>query len=140
MSARISGLHAVAERAGELRATAAELAELELHAFAPVLAALRLPRDDPGRAAAVAGALSSAADSPLRIARTAAELAELGERTAQEGKASVRGDVLAGRDLARAVTSAAARLVVINLEGNPGDPRIAEARRLGASAPGKLEP
>jgi 2-polyprenyl-6-methoxyphenol hydroxylase-like FAD-dependent oxidoreductase len=46
-----------ARRAAGLRARALELAEIELHAYEPVLEALRLPRDDPERAMRSRGAL-----------------------------------------------------------------------------------
>src|SRR6185503_8846905 len=61
-------------RAGELRAEALELAERELTVYAAVLDTLRLPADAPGRAVRLEAALSDAADSPLAVARAAAEV------------------------------------------------------------------
>src|SRR6185312_11634992 len=58
-------------RARELRARALELAEQELTAYAPVLEAMRLPKDDPTRTEKLGRALADAADSPLEIARVA---------------------------------------------------------------------
>src|SRR4029453_18385376 len=49
---------AMRERAGELRAHALELAELELPVYGAVLDALRLPEDAPGRAERLDAALS----------------------------------------------------------------------------------
>src|SRR5690242_20770650 len=64
-----------------LRARALELAEEELHAYAPVLEAQRA--GDPAR---VAEALSGAAESPLGIARLAAEVAEAGASVVAGGE------------------------------------------------------
>jgi methenyltetrahydrofolate cyclohydrolase len=111
--------------AAGLRARAVELAEIELHAYEPVLEAQRS-----GDAARVAEALSRAADSPLAIARLAAEVAELGASAAQAGKEAVKGDALVGVVLAEACCRAAGRLVRINLASMPGDPRLAELEEL----------
>jgi methenyltetrahydrofolate cyclohydrolase len=104
-----------AARAGELRARALELAEVELHAYEPVLEALRLPHDDPQRAERVHAAQAEASQSPLEIARVAAELAELGAELARTGNPNLAGDAIAGALLAEAAAQAAARLVAINL-------------------------
>ena len=71
---------AMRERAGELRAQALELAERELSVYGAVLDALREPEDAPGRTERLDAALSDAADSPLAVARAAAEVAGPGRR------------------------------------------------------------
>lgn len=133
-----AGLHermaAIAERARKLRAIALELAEQELRAYEPVLDAQRLPRDDPSRADRIANALSVAADSPLAVARGAAELAGIAAEVATSGNRSLEGDAVAGAFIADAACRAAARLVEINLRSAPGDPRLAEAEQLSADA------
>ena len=113
------------ERAAALRARALELADAELGAYAPVLEAQR--SGDPDR---VAEALSRAADSPLAIARAAAEVSELGASVARDGKEAIKGDALVGVVLAEAACRAAGRLVSINLTGIPDDPRLAEVAEL----------
>jgi formiminotetrahydrofolate cyclodeaminase len=118
------------ERAGELRAQALELAERELTVYAAVLDALRLPEDTPGRAERLDAALSDAADSPLAVARAAAEVAELAAEVARTGNRHLRGDAISGAVLAEAACAAAARLGEINLAGRRGDPRRAEAAEL----------
>lgn len=118
MTARISG-RPEADRAAELRARALELAEADLESYAPVLAA---PPE--GRAAA----LSEAATVPLAIAEAAAEVAELAAGVVAGGRRSVEGDATAGALLAEAVACAAARLVELNLAGQPDDPRLDAAR------------
>jgi formiminotetrahydrofolate cyclodeaminase len=117
-------------RAGELRARAIELAEEELHVYGAVLDVLREPAEQPGRAERLDAALSHATDSPLAIARTAAEVAELAAEAAQTGNRHLRGDATAGALLAEAACAAAARLAALNLAGRPQDPRRDEASEL----------
>jgi formiminotetrahydrofolate cyclodeaminase len=118
------------EHAGSLRAQALELAEGELTVYGAVLDALRLPEDDPERAERLAGALSDAADSPLAVARAAAEVATLAAEVARTGNRHLRGDAISGAVLAEAACAAASRLAEINLTGRPGDPRRREASEL----------
>jgi methenyltetrahydrofolate cyclohydrolase len=121
-------------RAGELRTRALELAEIELHAYEPVLEALRLPRGDPERADRVSAAQTEASKSPLEIARIAADLAELAADLAQGGNPNLSGDAIAGALLAEAAAQAAARLVAINLSEGPVVEEAAEhAARAGAA-------
>jgi formiminotetrahydrofolate cyclodeaminase len=114
-------------RAGELRTRALELAEIELHAYEPVLEALRLPREDPERAGRVSAAQAEASRSPLGIAQTAAELAELAADLTRGGNPNLTGDAIAGALLAEAAAQAAARLVAINLTDGPAVMEAAEA-------------
>lgn len=115
-----------------LRERALELAEVELHAYEPVLDALRLPREDPERAARVDAAQTEASRSPLEVARIGAELAELGAKLAKTGNPNLAGDAIAGALLADAASQAAARLVAINLtEGSAVDEANRLARRAG---------
>ena len=127
-------------RAGQLRTRALELAEIELHAFEPVLEALRLPRDDPTRADQIAAARTAASRSPLEIAQTAAEVAELAAELAHTGNPNLAGDAIAGALLAEAAAQAAARLVAINLTSGAVVSEAAEhARRAHAARHRALE-
>jgi methenyltetrahydrofolate cyclohydrolase len=120
-----------AARARELRVRSLELAEIELHAYEPVLEALRLPRDDPERDMRVSAAREEASQSPLQIARVGAELAELAADLARTGNQNLAGDTIAGAVLAEASAQAAARLVAINLiEG----PSVREATKFAVRA------
>jgi len=119
---------------GELRAAALALAEEELHVYAAVLDVLREPAEQPGRAERLDAALSDAADSPLAVARAAAEVAEQAAEVAGTGNRHLRGDAVSGALLAEAACAAAARLAEINLAGRPTDPRRAEASELPARA------
>jgi formiminotetrahydrofolate cyclodeaminase len=114
-------------RAGELRSRALELAEEELHVYEAVLDALREPEDAPGRAERLDAALSDAADSPLAVARAAAEVAELAAEAASTGNRNLRGDAVSGALLAEAACCASSQLADINLAGRPQDPRRAQA-------------
>jgi formiminotetrahydrofolate cyclodeaminase len=107
------------QRAGELRTRALELAEIEMHAYEPVLDALRLPREDPERAERVSAAQTEASKSPLEIARVAADLAGLAAELATNGNPNLTGDAIAGALLAEAAAQAASRLVAINLTEGP---------------------
>jgi formiminotetrahydrofolate cyclodeaminase len=122
------------DRAAVLRADAAALGELELRAYAPVLAAMQRSVDDPERPAALDAALSRAADSPLAIARVAAAVAELAVEAARRGRPHLRGDAVTGALLAEAAAAAASRLAVINLAGRPADQRLGELERLARDA------
>ena len=79
-------------------------------------------------------ALSEASDAPLAIARASAEAADLAALVLAESKPALKGDAAAGVLLAEAATRAAARLVEINLRGQPNDPRLEEVARLSQGA------
>jgi formiminotetrahydrofolate cyclodeaminase len=121
-------------RAARLRAQALALAEEELHVYEAVLDALREPAEQPGRGERLDAALSDAADSPLAVARGAAEVAALADEVARTGNRHLRGDAVAGALLAEAACAAAARLADLNLAGRPRDPRRTEAAELPGRA------
>jgi len=121
-----SSAEAAAARATVLRAELLAAGERELHAYEPVLSA---KSEDERRAA-----LSAASETPLAIARAAAEVAELAAEVADASKPSLKGDAVAGVLLAEATTRAAARLVEINLAGVPGDARLGEVAELSGRA------
>jgi formiminotetrahydrofolate cyclodeaminase len=128
MSAALGGRPGAAGRASELRARAMELAEEELSSYGPVLEAMRLPRDDPSRAARVEEALIEASRTPLAIAEAAAEAAELGMEVTGASSPSVRGDAATGVVLAEAAAAAAANLVEVNLGRHPDARELERAR------------
>jgi formiminotetrahydrofolate cyclodeaminase len=134
MSAGLAGDAEAAARAAGLRAEALSLAERELTSYAPVLEAVRLPRDDPTRAERLAGALLAASGTPLTIAERAAEAAELGAAVADASSQSVRGDAVTGAVLAEAACAAAAGLVEVNLARQPDAVELSRARQARARA------
>ncbi|HEY2601902.1 MAG TPA: cyclodeaminase/cyclohydrolase family protein [Thermoleophilaceae bacterium] len=126
----------VATRAGKLRARALALAERELSAYEPVLEAARLSKNDVTRAERLHIALSHAADSPLEITRTAAEVVPLARELRISGNATLQGDAQTAALLGEAACRAAAQLVELNLADRPNDPRLSELRSLLAELPG----
>ena len=139
MAAKFAQDDEAASRASALREQLLGAGEADMRAYEPVLDAMRLPADDPARDERLARALSAACETPLAVARAAAEVAELAAAVAARGKASVRGDALAGAVLAEAAVRAAARLVEINLDGRGDDPRLAEVAELRKRAANALE-
>ena len=129
MGARFAGMESEAARAASLRASALQLADAA--GYAPVFEALKLPKESPMRTARLHSALSEAANVPLAIAEASAEVAALARSVAEAGSASLAGDALTGAELADAAARAAARLVLIDLEGMPDDPRRERAEELG---------
>jgi methenyltetrahydrofolate cyclohydrolase len=129
MSARLAGRDEAVARAGELRREALKLADDELTSYAPVLVA-RSPEER-------AAALAAASEPPARVAELAADAAELGLDVAATSAPAVRGDALAGVVLAEAASTAAARLVEINVGSGPllERARRAERRALKARSP-----
>jgi methenyltetrahydrofolate cyclohydrolase len=128
MSASLAGDPDGVARAGVLRAAALELAESELSSYAPVLEAVRLPRDDPSRADRLEKALLEATRTPLAIAERAAEVASLGAAVAAGSSPSVRADAVTGVVLAEAACAAAAGLVDVNLARQSSAPERERAR------------
>jgi formiminotetrahydrofolate cyclodeaminase len=130
MAAAFASKDEVARRARGLRGRALEAGEADLHAYAAVLEAMRLPGSDPARRIRLEEALSRASEPPLAIARGALEVAELAADVAAEGRPALRGDAATAVLLAEAATRAAALLVEINLESIDGDPRVTEVVQL----------
>ncbi len=134
MAARFTGAWGLAHRAREMRGRALELAEIELEAYAPVLEALRLPRDDPERAARIDAARTQASESPLEVAHLAAEVADLAAELATDGNTNLAGDAITAALLAEAAAQAGARLVAINLTDGPMVDQAAEQARRAHAA------
>jgi formiminotetrahydrofolate cyclodeaminase len=131
---RADRLRQVHARAGELRATAVVLGERDLESYGPVLEALRLPAEDPGRSERLRAALSAAVEAPLAVAEAAAEVAELAAEARSGGSRHLEGDAAAGALLAEAACRAAGRLVELNLADRPDDGRLARVDGLARRA------
>jgi len=111
------GLLGAAELAAEadaLRIRVLAEADADAAAYAEVLAAYRLPRDDPARADRIRAALAGAAEVPVRIAAAGAWVATSGARAALGGNPNLVGDAMTAVLLAEAATHAATELVRIN--------------------------
>ena len=107
----------IAAQAAALGDRSLALADEDHVAYAHALEQLRTPDRD----AALGRALHRAAEVPLRIAETAADVAALAALAARDGDDAVRGDAWAAATLAEAASIAAARLVHINLATRPDD-------------------
>ena len=105
----------IAAQAAALGDRALLLADEDHRVYAHALEQLRAPERD----AALGRALHRAAEVPLRIAETAADVAALAAIAARDGAASVRGDAWTAATLAEAASVAAAQLVHVNLSIQP---------------------
>jgi formiminotetrahydrofolate cyclodeaminase len=113
---QLESAHDLAEKADVLRREILPLAQADADAYASLMAALRLPKDDPGRDDAVATAAREAARVPLEIAAFGAEVALLAARLAEAGNPNLKGDAVAAALLASAAARTCANLVRINLD------------------------
>jgi formiminotetrahydrofolate cyclodeaminase len=135
--ARVSGdwvdAPGVAAQASALGDRALALADDDHRVYARAMAELA----SSGRDAALGAALRRAAEVPLQIAETAADVAILAALAAQEGSETVRADASTAAALAEAATVSAAQLVHVNLATRPADDlcaRADDAARAAASA------
>ncbi|MFC4949892.1 cyclodeaminase/cyclohydrolase family protein [Pseudonocardia sp. GCM10023141] len=105
--------------ADALRDRAEPLADADAAAYREFLAALRLPRDDPARPAAVERTRAAASAVPAEIAAIAHEVAALAAGLARDGNPNLRGDALAAVALAEAAITTADGLVAANAPPPP---------------------
>jgi formiminotetrahydrofolate cyclodeaminase len=109
----------IQQRAAELRAQLAALADADAEAFDRVSAAYKLPHADATqratRSQAIQSALVAAANVPLDTARSSARVIELAEAAAPILNPNVISDVLVGAVLANAAIDSAAVNVEINV-------------------------
>jgi formiminotetrahydrofolate cyclodeaminase len=100
--------------ADALRARLEPLADADAAAYTAVLAAYRLPADDPTRADRIADALTTATAVPREVATAACEVALLADELVEHGNKNLVGDARVAALLARAAAEAATALVEIN--------------------------
>jgi formiminotetrahydrofolate cyclodeaminase len=138
---RLPGAGDLADQADELRLRVAQLADVDARAYAAVLQAFRLPREDGQREARRREALRGAALVPLEIAEIGARVARLAVQVAEAGNPNLRGDAVTGAVLAAASARSAACLVDINVELGGLDPglsrRAAQAAADAADSAGR---
>lgn len=133
VSERWSEAAGVAAQASALGDRALALADDDHRVYARAMAELA----SPGRDATLGAALRRAAEVPLQIAETAADVAMLAALAAQEGSETVRADAWAAAALAEAATVSAAQLVHVNLGTRRDDDlcaRADDASRTASSA------
>jgi formiminotetrahydrofolate cyclodeaminase len=120
----------VAAQARTLLARAAPLAKSDADAWHAALEALEEPPSDDQ----LEERLAQAAQVPMAIADTAADVAELAALVAEMGDGTYRGDAAAASVLAEAGARAAAKLVAVNLTVTSDDPRLIRARKAADAA------
>ena len=116
------------QRADELRARAAFLAQSDPAVYADYVRARRSGHGDD-----IAAALDEAIRVPLEMAEVAAELAVLALRLARSGNPNLRGDATVAVLMGAAAARAGAALVAENLAGTGSDSRLARAAAIVAS-------
>ncbi|MSX03233.1 MAG: hypothetical protein F2813_08770 [Actinobacteria bacterium] len=109
----------LAKRAGSLRSTSIAAAELEVTAYSEAIDA---------------GDMGLAADAPLSIAETAAQVADGAADVAGAGSWPFTPDAVAAVLLAESAASVASLIVAANLNGMTDDPRLARASAALTSA------
>jgi len=101
--------------AARIRAAALRASADDERAFDSVAAAYKIPRDDPGRSAAIQEATANAARPPLRTAELAAQVIALAADIREGSNVNVASDVGVAASSARAGLESAAINVEVNL-------------------------
>jgi formiminotetrahydrofolate cyclodeaminase len=117
----------ISAQALELQDRCPPLAEEDADAWEEALAALRAAGAAGGRDAELQGKLTRAAELPLAVAETGADVAVLAALAAKLGDGGFRGEAAAAAVLAHAGTRAAVHLVRMNLATRVGDARSGRA-------------
>ena len=118
-----SGAAGARAQAADLRDRLLALAGQDARAYETALE--HLERGDAG----LPRALAAAADVPLALAETAADVALLAAEAAECADGGSRADAAAAAALAAGAARAAAKLVAVNLATTAGDERLAAAER-----------
>lgn len=108
-------LSALSERLLSLREGLLDLAGEDAEAFSGVMAAYRVPKDDPGRKKAIEEALAGAADVPLRVAAACVEILDILVELTPHATPQSASDVGVAARLAGAAVDSALLNVTINL-------------------------
>ena len=127
-SAGWSGAEGVRAQALELRDRLLALAGQDARAYERALTALER------RDANLARALVKAAEVPLVIAETAADVAAVAAEAAELADGSARADAAAAAALAAGAARAAVKLVAVNLATGSDDERLGRAERAAEDA------
>jgi glutamate formiminotransferase/formiminotetrahydrofolate cyclodeaminase len=107
-------MNAIIAAASELREQLLNAVEEDIRAFDAVMEALRLPPDDPERAAAIRNSTIHAADVPLNVARLALEAMLLAEQVATRGTKNAASDAAVAALMGLAAVEGAAFNVRVN--------------------------
>jgi glutamate formiminotransferase/formiminotetrahydrofolate cyclodeaminase len=107
-------MRAVMAAAAELRQQLLTALDEDAQAFKAVMAAFRLPKDDPDRAAAIQDATTEAIDVPLSVARLALDAMELVEQVVRLGNKNAASDAAVAALMGLAAVEGAALNVRVN--------------------------
>ena len=110
-----SDLDRIAIRAQTLKDELLAAVDLDTAAFDQLLVAMRLPKDDPNRDAAMAEATVAATEVPLGVLERCPEVIELCREVARAGLQASLSDAGVGVQMARAAAAGAYQNVCINL-------------------------
>jgi formiminotetrahydrofolate cyclodeaminase len=110
-----SRMREVRAEAAELRDRLAELVEQDIAAFNGVMAAYKLPKEDPARSQRIEEALRGACEVPLEVAEHCIRALELSRIAARQGNKNAASDAGAAATLAAAGLEVALLNVEINL-------------------------
>src|ERR1051326_7377011 len=120
-----SDLDRISVRAQQLKDQLLAAVDADTDAFDRLLEVIRLPKDDPNRDLAIAGATVGAAEVPLGVLEACPEVIELCREIARIGLQASLSDAGVGAQVARAAAAGAYQNVCINLGGLADDPRKA---------------
>ncbi len=124
----------------ELRVQLTGLVAEDARAYDELSAAYKVPKDDPGREAAIQAALVIATETPLRIAELAAQVVDLVPVVVAKGSKVAVSDAGMAALLSAAALRSAALNVLINVKATKDEARAAAARaRLDAALAGRVE-
>lgn len=110
-----------------MMAELAELADLDGEGFGELLAAWRLPAEDPLRGSRVAGGAVRACEVPLRVCELGSRVVDHAARLVINGKPDLRGDALTAAYLGDACVRSAACLVRFNATNLAGQDPVHRA-------------
>jgi len=115
----------VLAEAEQLRESCTDLIAADAEAFGAVAAAYKLPKDTAdladSRAAAIAAALTGAAEPPTAVIKAGARLIALANTLRQIGNRSVIADIAAAAEAIRAAVATARLNLQVNLRGMTDD-------------------
>ncbi|MBC8505840.1 MAG: glutamate formimidoyltransferase [Anaerolineales bacterium] len=110
-------MHEILEEAEALRSELTTAVERDAKAFEAIMAAFKLSKDNPNRAAQIQEATLHAAEIPLEVASQAVRVMELALEVASHGNANAITDAGSGAALAAASLTGAGYNVRINVLG-----------------------
>ena len=130
------GAARIRKQAENVRSLAAAYIESDAYVYTEYLAALRAARgrNPAERERILRPAWGGIVNLPLKVARVATEIADMGAELAAHGKATVRSDAVVAVQLAAAAAQASAATLAANLASRPDDAKLAEVRSLAARA------